>query len=53
LERRFGRSTMCRHETTLFSFIRVTKLILAGLFLADVALAADKSWQPIFNGKDL
>ena len=30
-----------------------TKLILAGLLLANVAAAADDSWQPIFNGHDL
>lgn len=29
------------------------KFILAGLLMANVALAADDSWQPLFNGKDL
>ena len=29
------------------------KFILAGLLLANAALAADNSWQPLFNGKDL
>jgi len=33
--------------------MRFPKFILAGLLLANVALAADSSWQPLFNGKDL
>jgi len=33
--------------------MRFPKFILAGLLLANVALAADDSWQPLFNGKDL
>jgi len=28
-------------------------IFLAGLLLANAALAADESWRPIFNGKDL
>ena len=33
--------------------VRIPIFILAGLMLANVALAADDSWQPLFNGKDL
>ncbi len=33
--------------------MRIAKFILAGLMLANVAVAADDLWQPLFNGKDL
>jgi len=33
--------------------MRFQTTLLAGLFLANVAVAADGSWQPMFNGKDL
>ena len=33
--------------------MHLPKFILAGLLLANAALAADNSWQPLFNGKDL
>jgi hypothetical protein len=33
--------------------MRIAKFILAGLMLANVAVAADDPWQPLFNGKDL
>ena len=33
--------------------MRFFQLIPIGLLLAKAALAADNSWQPLFNGKDL